>query len=103
MADSGRSIFASASPARHATRGAIGFGLLGSAFALVPSIGPAALLLAPAGLLALRGCPMCWTVGLIETIAAGRLRHTCAEGSCMRANASPEPSRPGADQRRAEK
>jgi len=25
-----------------------------------------------AALLALRGCPMCWTVGLIETLSQGR-------------------------------
>ena len=83
MPDSDRGIFAGTSLARHAARGAIGFGLLGSAFALAPSIGPATLLLAPAGLLALRGCPMCWTVGLVETVATGRSQHTCAHDGCI--------------------
>jgi hypothetical protein len=82
MPDSGQSAFAGASLAGHLLRGACGFGLLGAALALTPSIGPAALLLAPAGLLALRGCPMCWTVGLIEAIAAGRLRRTCTDSGC---------------------
>jgi hypothetical protein len=41
------------------------------------------LLLAPVGLVALRGCPMCWTVGLMQTISAGRLRRSCsAEQGC---------------------
>ncbi|WP_338700711.1 hypothetical protein V2W30_27645 [Streptomyces sp. Q6] len=42
----------------------------------------ASLLLAPLGLFALRGCPMCWVIGLAETVSAGRLRRSCAEGSC---------------------
>jgi hypothetical protein len=86
MPDSGQSAFAGASLAGHLTRGAIGFGLLASALALTPSTGPAVLLLAPVGLLALRGCPMCWTVGLIETISAGRSRRTCTNGGCARSS-----------------
>lgn len=31
-------------------------------------------------LVALRGCPMCWTVGLLETLAQGR-RDRTAEGA----------------------
>jgi hypothetical protein len=77
-----RSIFASSSLPRHLARGALGFGLFVSAFALTPTLGPVALTLAPLGLLALRGCPTCWTLGLIETISAGRLRRSCAEGGC---------------------
>jgi hypothetical protein len=74
--------FASTSVAAHLTRGVIGFGLTGSAVALVPSIGPAALLLAAPGLLALRGCPTCWIAGLIQRISAGRLKRTCNGNSC---------------------
>jgi hypothetical protein len=80
--DERRSVFASTSVARHLARGAIGFGLIGAALALAVSVGPAALLLAPIGMVALRGCPMCWTVGLIETISAGRLRRTCTNAGC---------------------
>jgi hypothetical protein len=76
------SVFASASLPRHLARGALGFGLLISALALAASAGPASLLLAPAGFLALRGCPTCWTLGLIETISAGRLQRRCAEQGC---------------------
>jgi hypothetical protein len=68
--------------ARHLLRGAIGFGLIGSALALSTSVGPASLLLLAPGMVALRGCPTCWIAGLIETISAGRLKRTCADASC---------------------
>jgi hypothetical protein len=82
MPDRDRSAFASASLPRHLTRGALGFGLIGCALALTPSVGPAALLLTPAGLVTLRGCPMCWTAGLIQTISAGRLKRACSDAGC---------------------
>jgi hypothetical protein len=76
-----QSILASKSVARHLVRGALGFGLIGVAIALTTSVGPVALLLAPFGLVALRGCPTCWCVGLAQTISAGRLERDCT-GSC---------------------
>lgn len=82
MPDPDRSAIASTSVARHLTRGAIGFGLIGSTVALTPSLGPAALLLAPAGMVVLRGCPTCWIAGLLQTISAGRLERTCADAGC---------------------
>uniref|UniRef100_A0AAU2JNU1 DUF2892 domain-containing protein n=1 Tax=Streptomyces sp. NBC_00049 TaxID=2903617 RepID=A0AAU2JNU1_9ACTN len=75
--------FASASLPRHLVRGALGFGALVGSVALLPAYGPVTLLLAPAGLLALRGCPMCWTIGLVQTVTRGRLRRACGEdGRC---------------------
>ncbi|MET9571889.1 hypothetical protein ACFYNW_07800 [Streptomyces virginiae] len=74
--------FASASVPRHLARGALGFGALIAAFALLPVFGPATLLLAPAGLVALRGCPMCWAIGLAETVSRGRLRRECGGDRC---------------------
>ncbi|MFJ7159442.1 hypothetical protein ACIQUQ_31455 [Streptomyces sp. NPDC101118] len=74
--------FASASVPRHLARGALGFGALAGALALLPVVGVASLLLAPVGLVALRGCPMCWAIGLAETVSAGRLRRSCTEGRC---------------------
>ena len=68
--------------ARHLARGAIGFGLIGSALMLTATVGPASLLLIVPGMVALRGCPTCWLVGLIETVSAGRLERTCADGKC---------------------
>lgn len=74
--------FASASLPRHLIRGGIGFGALIGAFALVPAVGLYSLLLLPLGVLALRGCPTCWMIGLAETISNGRLRRACADGRC---------------------
>ncbi|MFK4084208.1 hypothetical protein ACI2LF_08890 [Kribbella sp. NPDC020789] len=67
---------------RHLFRGAIGFGALAGSIALIPVVGFVALLLAPIGLLAVRGCPACWTIGLIQIISRGRLERSCADGSC---------------------
>ncbi|MFJ5552125.1 hypothetical protein [Streptomyces sp. NPDC093225] len=72
--------FASRSVPRHLARGALGFGALAGSLALLPVAGPASLLLAPVGLVALRGCPMCWAIGLVETVTAGRLRRSCTGG-----------------------
>jgi hypothetical protein len=91
-----RSPFASPSFARHLARGAIGFGLVGGAFALIPSVGPLALLLAPAGMVALRGCPMCWIAGLIETVSAGRLQRSCTGESCSLRSTSAATATPDA-------
>ncbi len=82
MPDHSQSAPTSTSLARQLTRGAIGFGLIGSALALTPSAGPAALLLVLPGMVALRGCPMCWIAGLIQTISAGRLERACTDDGC---------------------
>ncbi|MFJ9596006.1 hypothetical protein ACIRS3_25000 [Streptomyces virginiae] len=74
--------FASASVPRHLARGALGFGSLIAAFALIPAFGPVTLLLAPVGVIALRGCPMCWVIGLAETVSRGRLRRECGPDRC---------------------
>ncbi|MGW6691951.1 hypothetical protein [Streptomyces sp. NPDC054961] len=74
--------FASTSVPRHLARGALGFAALAGSLALLPLTGPASLLLAPVGLIALRGCPMCWAIGLMETISAGRLRRSCTKDGC---------------------
>jgi hypothetical protein len=71
-----------ASVARHLARGAIGFGLIGSGFALAASHGAAALLLIVPGMVALRGCPTCWLAGLIQIVSAGRLKRSCSDGNC---------------------
>lgn len=61
-------MFASRSVAIHVLRGFVGFGSL-AAVMLAPispwwSVG-----LVPVALVALGGCPACWTMGLIETIS----------------------------------
>lgn len=77
-----RGAFASASVAAHLARGALGFGTIALAVVLAVAVTPAALTIAPLGMVALRGCPTCWTVGLIETISAGRFERACAEDGC---------------------
>lgn len=53
--------------ALHLVRGAIGFGALALA---VTSVSPwVSVGLIPIALIALKGCPICWTIGLFETIA----------------------------------
>ncbi|MEU9840241.1 hypothetical protein AB0C69_13580 [Actinomadura sp. NPDC048032] len=92
--------FASTSLPRHLLRGATGFGALIGAFALLPVLGPGSLLLAPIGLLALRGCPACWAIGLVQTVSMGRLQRSCKDGVCELTVARPashqhSESRPG--------
>lgn len=74
--------FASSSLPRHLVRGVIGFGSLIGSIALLPAAGPVSLLLLPVGVLALRGCPMCWAVGLVQTVSRGRLQRSCEDGRC---------------------
>ncbi|MFJ7911652.1 hypothetical protein [Kitasatospora sp. NPDC096204] len=74
--------FASGSLPEHVVRGVVGFGALVGSVALIPAVGPAALTLLPVGLLALRGCPTCWTIGLMQTISRGRLQRSCEDGQC---------------------
>ena len=82
-------MFESRSITRHLLRGVAGFGLLATALRLLethPGWGLASLAL---GLVVLRGCPMCWTLGLIETVGA-RWRgdapgNGCVDGRCATA------------------
>jgi hypothetical protein len=78
--------FASRSVGVHLARGAVGAGAFAAAIVLGPAqpfVAVAALVVA---LVALRGCPMCWTLGLIETVyarATGRTaRPSCFNGAC---------------------
>lgn len=86
-------MFASKSIAVHLVRGFLGLGALGGAMALLSQHPLVALALFVTGLVALRGCPMCWTLGLFETVRAklsGRaVDGTCFDGSC--ATSSPKP------------
>ncbi|MFF5971132.1 hypothetical protein ACFY7C_06345 [Streptomyces sp. NPDC012769] len=81
--------FASKSVPRHLARGAIGFGLIIGSIAMVPVAGPVTLLAAPLALIAFRGCPTCWMVGLAQTISRGRLERSCVDGVCTLTKANP--------------
>ncbi|MEV5835977.1 hypothetical protein [Nocardia sp. NPDC052112] len=84
-----RNDFASASLSRHLARGAIGFGAAIGSFALLPVVGAISLLLLPVGLVALRGCPTCWTIGLLQTLSRGRWRRSCTDGTCQLVTTKP--------------
>ena len=75
--------YASRSMTRHLARGVVGFGTLAASVVLVPWAGLFSLLLAPLGLLALRGCPTCWAIGLVQTMSRGRWERSCGDGSCQ--------------------
>ncbi|MGW7443634.1 hypothetical protein [Kitasatospora sp. NPDC054795] len=74
--------FASKSLTEHVVRGVVGIGSLIGSVALVPAVGPVGLALLPVGLLALRGCPTCWAIGLAQTVSRGRLQRSCEDGRC---------------------
>lgn len=84
-------MFASKGITEHLFRGALGIG----AFALAARLGPEQpwilLLAMPVALVALRGCPMCWTVGLVQTIAA-KIRGRPTEGHCHAGSCAVRPS-----------
>jgi hypothetical protein len=80
-------MFASKSLTEHLLRGMLGAGALAAALAFAP-LGWPAFVLVPLALIALRGCPMCWTMGLVQTLwakAQGRSSPgACFDGSCAR-------------------
>jgi hypothetical protein len=63
-------MFASRSLVEHLLRGVVGIATIGGAVLLSGSHPWAASGLLALGVLALRGCPMCWTIGLFETARA---------------------------------
>jgi hypothetical protein len=75
-----RDSFASSSVPVHLLRGVVGLTLLVAAFALIPTVGPVALGLAPFGVFSLRGCPTCWAIGLAATLARSRADKACVDG-----------------------
>lgn len=79
---SGPGGYASATLVRHLLRGAVGFGAVVAGFGLLPVFGPVGLVGVPVGLVVLRGCPLCWTVGLLQLLSRGRLRRACRDGRC---------------------
>jgi hypothetical protein len=82
-------MFGSRTIARHIARGTVGFGAVAGAVALTPAQPLVWLVAIPVAALAFRGCPMCWTVGLAETVAArvrgvavDRAAITCTADGC---------------------
>lgn len=65
-------MFASRTLIVHLLRGAVGIGALWVAVTIAASHPWSALALGALVLLAFRGCPICWTIGLFETLAQHR-------------------------------
>ncbi len=61
-------MFASKSLIEHLLRGAVGIGTFWYAITIAEIHPWGSLALGALVLLAFRGCPICWTIGLIETI-----------------------------------
>lgn len=79
-------MFASKSIGEHLLRGLLGASAAAAAVVLAPAHPLLALGLVLIAFVALRGCPMCWTVGLAQTVTA-KLRgtpagDTCEDGTC---------------------
>ena len=72
-----RSPLASGSVAEHVLRGMLGASAAALAIVLVGVVGPVSLLLLGVTVIAWRGCPTCWAVGLSGTLADRRARRGC--------------------------
>ena len=71
-----RSPLASGSVRAHLCRGAVGLTAAILAIVLAAVVGPISLVLLLVTVFAWRGCPTCWTVGLLGTLAATTPRTT---------------------------
>jgi len=63
-----KTLFASNTLTEHLLRGAVGIGALIWAVSIAREHPVASLGLGLLTLVALRGCPTCWTIGLVETV-----------------------------------
>jgi hypothetical protein len=81
-------MFASKSLPEHLVRGVAGMAAGALAAFLAPAHPLVALALVAFALVALRGCPTCWTIGLVQTVVArargAPARRACAFGRCDR-------------------
>lgn len=76
-------MFASQTLTEHVARGLAGIGMLLLAIFSASSRPWLALIAVPAALLLLRGCPTCWTLGLLETLQARRPRRSSPESPSL--------------------
>ena len=68
-------VFGNRTISLHLLRGILGLAALYGSFSTMnETIWPSIILL-PAALFLLKGCPMCWTMGLIETIVMAVHKH----------------------------
>ena len=69
-------IFGNRTIGRHLLRGALGISALYLSLSTLRGTTWGSLVFLAAALYLLKGCPMCWTLGLIETIAMTIHRHS---------------------------
>ena len=77
-------------------RGVLGFGLLGVGLLYSPVLGWWTLAPLAGALVSFRGCPLCWTAGLVETVLRRKAHKSCIDGSCGPDLYSPIPVAPPA-------
>jgi hypothetical protein len=65
----------------HLAKGAGGFAALGCALATMNTTLWPSFVLLPLSLYLLRGCPMCWTIGLFETLVMRFHRRLAGDGT----------------------
>lgn len=70
-------MFGSRTVSLHILRGILGLGFLAIALQYSPVWGWWTLVPLACALFCLGGCPMCWTVGLIETVLRRKSRTVC--------------------------
>lgn len=75
-------MFKSSRVVGHIVRGALGFGLLLIGLLNSDVFGWWTLLPLAGALVCFRGCPLCWTVGLVETVLHLKSHKGCIDGSC---------------------
>lgn len=75
-------MFASKTIVEHLARGLFGLLALATAVVVAADRPGLALTLVTVGLLSMRGCPLCWTIGLVQT-AVQRLRGAAAPDACI--------------------
>lgn len=75
-------MFASKTISGHLARGAVGIATLAFALSEAPAYPWLPLAALPIALIAFRGCPTCWILGLVQTIAA-KLQGKSTEGMCV--------------------
>jgi hypothetical protein len=85
-------VYASKTLIEHLVRGAIGVGALIFGLYVASTQLWLAMLTLPVAIVAFRGCPTCWIVGLGQTIAARAQGKSapdaCIDGSCARGRVS---------------
>ena len=77
-------MFKSPSIVEHVFRGVLGFGLLAVGLLYSDVLGWWTIVPLVGALLSFRGCPTCWTVGLVESVLLRKAQKGCGDRSCAK-------------------